>query len=257
MSRRWMLLAAVPFVLPTGCGRAPPAAPPASPYDYALDGKATLNGVEVPIGMIRDGDLEGLRAAGALPDPAAGAPASGEGAAALDPDGDAPLPNETPAAPATGFYALQTQRLDGTPVALARWAGRVTLVVNTASECGLTPQYEQLEALHDRYAAGGRFEVLGFPCNQFGGQEPGTPEDIASFCSSRYAVTFPLFAKCEVKGDDQSEVFAYLTRDFPEPEWNFRKYLVGADGTVLTSFDPPTRPDAPEVVSAIEAALGG
>jgi len=204
-------------------------------------------------------DEAGEAAAGAEEgeEPGAGGAATSGAPAGADspPDAGSDAPDPGPAA--TGLYALQAERLDGTPTPLDAWAGKVTLVVNTASRCGLTPQYDQLQTLHERYGADGRFAVLGFPCNQFGGQEPGTADEIAAFCETNYGVTFPLFAKVRVKGDGQSEVFAFLTERFPEPEWNFRKYLVGPDGRVLASFEPRTPPDAPAVVAAIEAALAG
>jgi glutathione peroxidase len=139
-------------------------------------------------------------------------------------------------------------------------AGRVALVVNVASRCGLTPQYTQLQALHREYAERG-FTVLGVPCNQFAGQEPGTAEEIAGFCSTTYGVTFPMTEKLEVNGEGADPLFQRL-RETPDPageagdvQWNFEKFLVGSDGTVLGRFRPRTDPDAPEVRTAIEAAL--
>jgi glutathione peroxidase len=138
--------------------------------------------------------------------------------------------------------------------------GRAALVVNVASRCGLTPQYTQLEALHREYAERG-FTVLGVPCNQFAGQEPGTAEEIEGFCSTTYGVTFPMTEKLEVNGEGADPLFQRL-RETPDPageagdvQWNFEKFLVGSDGTVLGRFRPRTDPDAPEVRTAIEAAL--
>jgi glutathione peroxidase len=138
--------------------------------------------------------------------------------------------------------------------------GRVALVVNVASRCGLTPQYTQLEALHREYSERG-FTVLGVPCNQFAEQEPGTAEEIEGFCSTTYGVTFPMTEKLEVNGEDADPLFQRL-RETPDPageagdvQWNFEKFLVGSDGAVLGRFRPRTDPDAPEVRTAIEAAL--
>ena len=139
--------------------------------------------------------------------------------------------------------------------------GVATLVVNVASKCGLTPQYNGLERLQERYADRG-FTVLGVPCNQFGGQEPGTADEIAEFCSATYGVTFPLTEKIEVNGDDQDPVYAELNQTADaeghtgDIRWNFEKFLVGADGAVLARFAPQVTPDDPAVVSAIESALG-
>ena len=128
--------------------------------------------------------------------------------------------------------------------------------MNVASECGLTPQYAELQALHERYSAKG-FAVLGFPSNEFGGQEPGTPEQIQSFCSSRYGVTFPLFSKIETKPSSaQSPVYALLSEQTGKlPNWNFGKYVVGKDGGARRYFDPQTTPDDPALVQEIERAL--
>ena len=138
--------------------------------------------------------------------------------------------------------------------------GRAALVVNVASKCGLTPQYSKLEALHAELAGRG-FTVLGFPCNQFGGQEPGTPEEIEQFCSATYGVTFPMTAKIDVNGADRDPVYAALTAvpdadgEAGDIQWNFEKFLVRPDGTVAARFRPRTEPDAPEVRAAIESVL--
>ena len=158
------------------------------------------------------------------------------------------------------IYATSISTLDGQPNALANAAGKVTLVVNVASKCGLTPQYEQLEALQKQYAAKG-FTVVGVPCNQFMGQEPGTSEEIASFCSTTYGVTFPLTEKIDVNGDARHALYSALTpvadADGVDGDirWNFEKFLVNRDGAVVARFHPKTAPDAPEVISAIESAL--
>jgi glutathione peroxidase len=150
--------------------------------------------------------------------------------------------------------------LDGSPASLAEFRGRALLVVNVASKCGLTPQYAGLEELHERYADRG-FSVLGFPCNQFGAQEPGTPGEIAEFCSTTYGVTFPLFEKLDVNGAKQHPIYAELTQTTDgegtagEVQWNFEKFLVAPDGSVVGRFRPPVAPDAPELVAAIEAIL--
>jgi glutathione peroxidase len=135
--------------------------------------------------------------------------------------------------------------------------GRTALVVNVASKCGLTPQYAKLEALHEALGDRG-FTVVGFPCNQFHGQEPGTDEQIAEFCSTTYGVTFPMSSKIEVNGPGRDPIYSILTASSGEPEdirWNFEKFLVSADGRVLARFSPQTEPDAPEITSAIEGAL--
>lgn len=158
------------------------------------------------------------------------------------------------------IYATSISTLDGQPNALANAAGKVTLVVNVASKCGLTPQYEQLEALQKQYASQG-FTVVGVPCNQFMGQEPGTSEEIATFCSNTYGITFPLTEKIDVNGDARHALYSALTPNADaegvdgDIRWNFEKFLVNRDGAVVARFHPKTAPDAPEVISAIESAL--
>ena len=152
--------------------------------------------------------------------------------------------------------------LAGQPSSLAdqSLAGKTLLIVNVASKCGLTPQYAGLEALHERFADRG-FSVVGFPCNQFGGQEPGSPEEIAEFCSTTYGVSFPMFEKVEVNGAGQHPIYAELTAvpdadgQAGDVQWNFEKFLVDPDGTVLRRFRPRTTPEAAELVAAIEASL--
>ena len=156
--------------------------------------------------------------------------------------------------PAGSLYDLATRTLEGQPADLAQYRGRVALVVNLASKCGLTPQYEGLEALYRELAPRG-FVILGFPSNDFLGQEPGTPEEIRQFCSLNYGVTFPLFEKVQVKGDGRGEVYRLLTAELKEPDWNFTKYLVDAQGRVLYRFGPRTKPDDAEMRARIEELL--
>ncbi|MFJ8946355.1 glutathione peroxidase [Streptomyces sp. NPDC102395] len=151
--------------------------------------------------------------------------------------------------------------LKGGGAELSRYAGQVVLVVNVASKCGLTPQYTGLERLQERYAEQG-FTVLGVPCNQFLGQEPGSAEEIAEFCSATYGVTFPLTEKVEVNGDGRHPLYERLV-GFADAEghsgdirWNFEKFLIGRDGTVVARFSPQTEPESTEVVAAVEKHLG-
>ncbi len=158
------------------------------------------------------------------------------------------------------LYDVPIATLDGEPANLAPYEGEVLLFVNVASRCGLTPQYAKLEELQRRYAARG-FSVLGFPCNQFMGQEPGTAEEIATFCSTSYGVTFPLFEKIDVNGHARHPIYAQLTAvadsngDAGDVQWNFEKFLVARDGEILSRIRPPVEPDDPAVVAAIEDAL--
>tara|TARA_R110002126_G_scaffold41590_12_gene120912 strand:- start:3967 stop:4581 length:615 start_codon:yes stop_codon:yes gene_type:complete len=156
-----------------------------------------------------------------------------------------------------GLYGLAAQTLEGEPVNLSAYAGKVTLVVNVASKCGYTGQYAGLQALHAELEDQG-FAVLGFPSNEFGGQEPGSAQDIRSFCTERFDVSFPMFAKCDVKpGDSQSPIFAFLEQQSGQvPGWNFCKYLVGPDGQVIQFYASGVAPDADELRKAIETALG-
>lgn len=155
---------------------------------------------------------------------------------------------------------IALESLDGAPTSLGEYAGRAVLVVNVASKCGLTPQYSALEQLAKDYADKG-LTVLGVPCNQFGGQEPGTAEEIRTFCSSTYGVTFPLLAKTDVNGSGRHPLYALLT-ETPDADgkagdiqWNFEKFLVGPDGGVTNRFRPMTKPDDPQVIAAIESVL--
>ena len=153
------------------------------------------------------------------------------------------------------FYSLTTKTLKGEPADLGQFKGKVTLAVNVASACGYTPQYKGLQALHAELSRRG-FEVLGFPSNEFGGQEPGTAEEIQSFCERKYAVTFPMFSKLKTqKGAGQSPLYAFLTEGRQEPNWNFCKYLVGKDGKVIAFFPSKVAPDSKELRDAIEEAL--
>ena len=146
------------------------------------------------------------------------------------------------------------KRLDGSDQDLSEFEGQVVLVVNTASKCGLTPQDEGLQRLYDEKNDAG-FTVLGFPANDFFEQEPGGEDEIAEFCQVNYGVSFPMFAKTSVKGDDANPLFATLTELSEEPEWNFAKYLIGRDGKLVSKFPAQTVPEDPEVVAAIDAAL--
>ncbi|MFH9069833.1 glutathione peroxidase [Streptomyces alboflavus] len=158
------------------------------------------------------------------------------------------------------YDAVEIDTLQGGPADLSQYLGKAVLIVNVASKCGLTPQYAGLERLHETYAARG-FTVLGVPCNQFMGQEPGTSEEIAEFCSATYGVTFPLTEKVDVNGDGRHALYQRLvpTADAEghtgDVRWNFEKFLVDGSGKVVARFSPQTEPDAPEVVSAIEANL--
>jgi glutathione peroxidase len=158
-------------------------------------------------------------------------------------------------APVTSLYDLETTTLDGKPAKLADYRGKVALVVNVASKCGYTPQYEGLEALHKELAPRG-FAVLGFPSNDFGGQEPGSAAEIAQFCRLTYGVTFPMFSKVVTKaGADQSPVYAFLGAGGTLPQWNFGKYLVGKDGKVVAYFPSKVAPGSKEMRDAIDSAL--
>ena len=169
-----------------------------------------------------------------------------------------PSPKTPP--PEKSVYEFTMKDIDGKDVKLDTYKGKVSLVVNTASKCGLTPQYEGLQALYDKYKDRG-FVILGFPANNFMGQEPGTEKEIKDFCTLNYKVTFPMFSKISVKGTDQHPFYTYLTNKESNPgfdgdiTWNFEKFLVGKDGKVLARFSPKTKPDDPKIAEAIEAAL--
>jgi glutathione peroxidase len=158
------------------------------------------------------------------------------------------------------IYDVPTNALDGSPVDLHEYEDKAVLVVNVASKCGLTPQYEALEQLQKTLGDRG-FSVIGVPCNQFGGQEPGSSEDIETFCSMTYGVTFPMLEKADVNGDSRHPLYEALA-SVPDEEghagdirWNFEKFLVAPGGEVVARFSPQTKPDAPEVLSRIESVL--
>lgn len=160
----------------------------------------------------------------------------------------------------SGPLSFEMETLAGEKVALSKYKGNVVLMVNVASKCGLTPQYEQLQALHAKYADQG-LSVVGVPCNQFGGQEPGSAEEIQQFCSKNYGVEFDMLGKVDVNGDGACELYKYLTALETEPQgagnigWNFEKFLIDRDGKVINRFSPRVTPDDDDVVKAIETAL--
>jgi glutathione peroxidase len=159
----------------------------------------------------------------------------------------------------TTLHDFTAKTIDGDERSLREYEGKAVLVVNVASQCGLTPQYAGLEQLHETYSG---LAVLGFPCNQFGAQEPGTEAEIKDFCTTRYGVRFPMFAKIDVNGESAHPLYKWLTSEPAAPEgagpikWNFGKFLVGKDGRVLARFAPTVTPDDPELVAAIERAIG-
>jgi len=161
---------------------------------------------------------------------------------------------------ASSVYDFTPKSIDGQPAPLAAYKGKVLLLVNVASKCGFTPQYKGLEATYEEYKDKG-LVIIGFPANNFGAQEPGTNEEIKTFCSRTYNVTFPMMSKISVKGDDQDALYKYLTDNEVHPgmggdiKWNFTKFLIGRDGVIEGRFEPATRPDSPEVKAAIEKAL--
>ena len=152
------------------------------------------------------------------------------------------------------LHELTVNTIDHKPLPLSTYKGKVLLVVNTASECGFTPQYAGLETLYEQYKDKG-LVVLGFPSNDFGGQEPDSEEKIKTFCSTRYKVTFPMFEKVKTKGDGRAPVYDFLTAKHGEPKWNFHKYLVGKDGKVIAAFPSKVAPESPELKTAIDSAL--
>ena len=160
------------------------------------------------------------------------------------------------------IYEVDLTLLDGSPLDLVGYKGQAVLIVNVASKCGLTPQYTGLEHLQERFGDRG-FSVLGVPCNQFGGQEPGTAEEIATFCAANYGVTFPVTEKIEVNGEGRHPLYRQLT-EHPDAtgiagdiQWNFEKFLISGDGEVISRFRPGVEPESDEVIEAIEAALPG
>jgi glutathione peroxidase len=167
---------------------------------------------------------------------------------------------EKEATKVTKPLSFTLKSLDGKDVDLNKYEGKVVLIVNVASKCGFTPQYKQLQALHEKYAKDG-LVILGFPCNQFLSQEPGTADEIKEFCRVNYGVTFPLFAKIEVNGDGACDLYKCLTALDTKPvgpgkiSWNFEKFIVGRNGEVVARFAPRTKPDDPEVLKVLEAEL--
>ncbi len=159
---------------------------------------------------------------------------------------------------ADSIYDIPLKDIDGNATSLKPQQGKVLLIVNVASHCGFTPQYTALEAVYQKYKSQG-LVILGFPCNQFGGQEPGTDADIKEFCTAKYNVTFPMFDKLEVNGDNRHPLYVLLAgKDSPFPgniHWNFTKFLIGRDGKIVSRFDSKVKPDSAEVTQAIEAAL--
>jgi glutathione peroxidase len=161
------------------------------------------------------------------------------------------------AAKTASVYDFTMNDIDGKPVNLSQYKGKVLLLVNTASMCGNTPQYSDLEKMYEQYQTKG-FEILAFPANNFGQQEPGTNEEIKNFCYTKYSLTFPLFSKISVKGDDKHPLYRYLTEQSPFPgevEWNFQKYLIDRSGNVVARYHHRTKPLSDEVVRGVETAL--
>lgn len=159
----------------------------------------------------------------------------------------------------SGVYSFTLNSIDGKPAPLAGYRGKVVLLVNVASRCGYTPQYSALEAIYEKYKDQG-FVILGFPANNFGAQEPGTNDEIKTFCARKYSVTFPMYSKISVKGSDQAALYAYLTRETGpgiagDIQWNFTKFLVDRNGRVVQRFEPAVTPDSKEMTAAIERQL--
>ncbi|MGD9648049.1 MAG: glutathione peroxidase [Pirellulales bacterium] len=169
---------------------------------------------------------------------------------------DAPADDKAPAA-----LSFKVEDIAGKEVDLSKYQGKVLLIVNTASNCGYTPQYEALEKLHEKYADQG-LTIIGFPCNQFLGQEPGTNADIAEFCKTNYNVKFDMMAKIDVNGKNASDFYKFLTSETTNPEfsgpikWNFTKFVIGRDGKVVARYEPSMEPDSPQVVKRLETELG-
>jgi glutathione peroxidase len=164
-------------------------------------------------------------------------------------------------AQSTSIYNFTMDSIDGKPVSLGSFNGKVVLVVNVASKCGFTPQYAALESLYEKYKDKG-FVIIGVPANNFMSQEPGTNAEIKTFCSNKYNVTFPMMSKVSVKGDDKAPLYTFLTDKASDPQfggdikWNFTKFLFDRSGKPVARFEPATTPDSPEVIAAVEAALG-
>jgi glutathione peroxidase len=164
----------------------------------------------------------------------------------------------TPMAFSASLYDIPLKDINGKDTSLKEYKGKVLLIVNVASKCGYTPQYKGLQAIHEKYKDQG-LVVLGFPCNQFGGQEPGSLDEIKEFCTSKYGVTFPMFDKLDVKGANQHALYKELSgKESPFPgdvKWNFGKFVVGRDGKIVKRFDSGAKPESAEVTSAIETVL--
>lgn len=164
------------------------------------------------------------------------------------------------AAAASSVYDFTLKSIDGQPTPLSEYHGKVLLLVNVASRCGFTPQYTALESLYEKYKDRG-LVIVGVPANNFMGQEPGTNEEIKTFCSKKYNVTFPMMSKLSVKGDDKTPLYQFLTSKEADPkfggeiQWNFTKFLFDRNGNPIARFEPATKPDSPEVIAAIESAL--
>ncbi len=167
------------------------------------------------------------------------------------------LPNMSQAA---SVYDFSLNSIDGKSTSLSTYKGKVILIVNVASKCGNTPQYKDLQAMYEKYQSKG-LVILGFPANNFAGQEPGTDSEIASFCQKNYGVTFPIFSKISVKGSDQAPLYTYLTASNSNPKfpgqvtWNFEKFLIGKNGEILNRFNPKEKPSSDSIIKAIEAVL--
>lgn len=155
---------------------------------------------------------------------------------------------------AGSVHDFSMKSIDGQAAPLSAWKGKVMLLVNVASKCGLTPQYTALQSVYEKYKDRG-LVVVGLPANNFGGQEPGTNDEIKTFCTRTYNVTFPMMSKVSVKGDDMDALYRHLTQTGGDIKWNFTKFLVDKSGKVIARFEPQTTPDAPDVIAAIEQAL--
>ncbi len=170
------------------------------------------------------------------------------------------LPAFTPVGETSSIYDFEMKDIDGKPVSLSQYKGKVLMIVNVASKCGFANQYEGLEKVYEKYKDQG-FLVLGFPANNFRNQEPGTDAEIKEFCSVNFGVTFPMFSKISVLGEDQHPLYKFLTQEATNPkfagdiQWNFTKFLIGRDGTIITRFQTPEKPESEKVTTAIEAAL--
>lgn len=186
----------------------------------------------------------------------AGCEGSGAETSGTNAEGNSAMSSTTHMDPSSAdtIYAFTMDRIDGTPESLADYKGKVVLVVNVASKCGFTPQYKGLEKLYEQKKGEG-FVILGFPANNFMGQEPGTDEQIKQFCTQNYGVTFPMFSKISVKGNDQAPLYKMLSSESEPPSWNFTKYLIGKDGKLVRRFGPRTTPENQDLVAEIDRLL--